>query len=95
MRTIVGRGLLLCAIALSGCYRATFIRDPQAVRGVEHDQWNHFFIFGLVGEADVDVRFGARTVPLDAQGLVVHVDAESAARDVTPRRTVIRIGLAR
>jgi len=53
---IAGRGLLLCAIALSGCYRATFIRDPQAVRGVEHDRWNHFFIFGLVGEADVDVR---------------------------------------
>ena len=56
MRTIAGRGLLLCAIALGGCYRATFIRDPQVVRGVEHDQWNHFFIFGLVGETDLDVR---------------------------------------
>jgi len=56
MHTIAGRGLLLCAIALGGCYRATFISNPQVVRGVEHDQWNHFFIFGLVGETNLDVR---------------------------------------
>jgi hypothetical protein len=56
MRTIAGRGLLLCAFALGGCYRATFISNPQVTRGVEHDQWNHFFIFGLVGEANLDVR---------------------------------------
>jgi hypothetical protein len=56
MHRIGGCGLLLCAFALGGCYRATFISNPQAVRGVEHDKWNHFFIFGLVGEAELDVR---------------------------------------
>jgi hypothetical protein len=56
MRTMAGRGLLLCAFALGGCYRATFISNPQVVKGVEHDKWNHFFIFGLVGEENLDVR---------------------------------------
>jgi hypothetical protein len=54
MRTTAG--LLLCALALGGCYKATFIRDPQAVRGEEHDEWTSFFIFGLVGEQTLDVH---------------------------------------
>jgi hypothetical protein len=56
MRTTAGRALLLCALALGGCYKATFIRDPDVVRGEEHDQWTNFFIFGLVGEQDLDVH---------------------------------------
>ena len=56
MRTTAGRALLLCALALGGCYKATFIRDPDAVRGEEHDRWTSFFIFGLVGEQDFDVH---------------------------------------
>jgi hypothetical protein len=45
-----------CALALSGCYKATFIRDPEAVRGVERDEWVSFWVFGLVGEETFDVR---------------------------------------
>src|SRR5438105_10487103 len=56
MRTFAGRGLLLCALALGGCYKATFIRDAQAVRGEEHDEWTSFFVFGLVGEQNLDVK---------------------------------------
>ena len=56
MRTFAGRGLLLCALALGGCYKATFIRDAQAVRGEEHDEWTSFFVFGLVGEQTLDVK---------------------------------------
>jgi hypothetical protein len=56
MRTTAGRALLLCALALGGCYKATFIRDPDVVRGEEHDQWTSFFVFGLVGEQSLDVH---------------------------------------
>ena len=56
MRTIAGRTLLLCAIALGGCYKATFIRDPQVVKGDEHDEWTSFFVFGLVGEQNLDMH---------------------------------------
>jgi Bor protein len=56
MRTFAGRGLLLCALALGGCYKATFIRDPQVLRGEEHDDWTSFFVFGLVGEQTLDVK---------------------------------------
>lgn len=47
-----------CAVALcaSGCFKATFIRDTNAVRGAEHDRWVDFFIFGLVGEPTFDVH---------------------------------------
>lgn len=45
--------LLFC---LSGCYKATFYRDSQVVRGIEQDQWNDFFIFGLVGREVIDVN---------------------------------------
>ncbi len=49
--------VLACALAgAAGCYKATFIRDPQAIRGVEHDEWVNFFIFGLVGEKSIDVH---------------------------------------
>jgi hypothetical protein len=40
----------------TGCYKATFIRDPSAVRGVEHDEWTSFFLFGLVNEKTIDVH---------------------------------------
>jgi hypothetical protein len=44
------------ALNMTGCYRATFIRDSSATRGVEKDKWADFFIFGLVGERDYNVR---------------------------------------
>ena len=47
---------LLLLFGLAGCYRASFYTDPKLVRGLEHDQWTDFFIFGLVGSEDIDVR---------------------------------------
>jgi hypothetical protein len=47
---------LFFAIAASGCYRATFMANPNVVKGQEHDQWNSFFLWGLVGEETLDVR---------------------------------------
>jgi hypothetical protein len=46
-------GLLLFG---TGCYKATFIRDPEAVRGVEHDAWVDYFIFGLVNDQTFDTH---------------------------------------
>jgi hypothetical protein len=47
---------LLLLLGLAGCYRASFYTDPKLVRGLEHDQWTDFFIFGLVGTEEIDVR---------------------------------------
>jgi len=47
--------VLACLLATAGCYKATFLRDTKAVRGVERDRWADFFLFGLVGEETIDV----------------------------------------
>lgn len=47
--------LALASFSSSGCYKATFI-DPNATAGEEHEQWTDFFIFGLVGSEEIDVR---------------------------------------
>ena len=46
----------LLAISATGCYKATFIANPQVVKGADHDQWNSFFLWGLVGDETLDVR---------------------------------------
>jgi hypothetical protein len=43
-------------VALAGCYKATFISSPNVVRGADHDQWNSFFLWGLVGQETLEVR---------------------------------------
>lgn len=43
------------ALAASGCYKATFIQ-PKTAAGVERDEWTDFFLFGLVGDEQRDVR---------------------------------------
>jgi hypothetical protein len=47
---------LLFAVTASGCYKATFISNPNVVKGSDHDQWNSFFLWGLVGDETLDVR---------------------------------------
>jgi hypothetical protein len=48
--------LLACLILLGGCYKVTFYKNTKVVRGVEHDEWTSFFIYGLVGSESVDIR---------------------------------------
>ena len=48
--------LLLLLMAQAGCYRASFYTDPKLVRGLEHDRWTDFFVFGLVGKEEIDAR---------------------------------------
>ena len=43
-------------LAASGCYKATFYQNPNVVKGVEHEEWTDFFVFGIVGTQQVDVR---------------------------------------
>jgi hypothetical protein len=52
--------LFLSATLLTqtSCYKATFQADPSAPassRGPEHVEWSHFFLFGLIGEKQLDV----------------------------------------
>jgi len=48
--------LLAVLLGGAGCYKATFIRDTNAVKGAEHDRWLDFWVFGLVNEQNVNVR---------------------------------------
>ena len=54
MRKLVLLSALL-ALGLSGCFQTTFV-NPGVPEGEEHDPWVNFFMFGLAGEAEVDVR---------------------------------------
>jgi hypothetical protein len=45
--------MLLCA---SGCYKATFYKNPAVTKGQEHEEWTDFFVFGTVGTETVDVK---------------------------------------
>jgi hypothetical protein len=49
-----------CAFAallgITGCYKATFYQNPNAVAGARHERWSDFFILGLVGHEHFDVR---------------------------------------
>lgn len=49
----------VCAVALfgaAGCFRTTIVDSPVAPRGVTHREWSSTFLFGLVGDPEVDVR---------------------------------------
>ena len=53
----LGRAALLAALLCgAGCYKATFIRDPNAVKGVEQDKWVDYWLWGLVNEQEIDVK---------------------------------------
>jgi len=55
------RGIATSALVASlllgtnGCYKATFI-NPAVVPGETHEEWTDFFIVGLVGKEEFDVR---------------------------------------
>src|SRR5947209_19764969 len=57
-RFMPSRGAVLACVLAStaGCYKATFISDPNAVRGAEREKWTNFFLFGLVGDETLDVN---------------------------------------
>ena len=52
------RALLLLAglIALDGCGYTYHFRDTTMLRGEEHNEWASYFIFGIVGDYEVDVK---------------------------------------
>lgn len=60
MKRLSKRGVIaaaaLGALALTGCFKVQVAATSSTARGVEHSAWKNFFIFGLVGEARVDVR---------------------------------------
>lgn len=56
--SFVSRFLLFvaCLAALSGCGYTYHFKDTTALRGEEHNEWASYFIFGLVGEYEVNVK---------------------------------------
>lgn len=53
LRTAISIGLL--AAALPGCFTYIF-QDKRYKAGEVQDQWRSFFLFGLIGEAEVNVE---------------------------------------
>lgn len=53
---IRGLALLLLVLFLNGCGFTYHFRDGDGVRGEEHDEWASYFLFGLVGDHEIDVR---------------------------------------
>ena len=49
---LAGAGALF---ALGGCYKATFV-NPSVAPGPEVEEWTDFFLGGLVGHEEIDVR---------------------------------------
>ena len=43
-------------LGMSGCYKATFYKNASVVKGEEHEQWTDFFVFGMVGSEQIDVK---------------------------------------
>jgi hypothetical protein len=41
--------------SITGCYRVTTV-DSAVQGGREHSEWESFFVFGLFGDAQIDVR---------------------------------------
>ncbi|OLE62946.1 MAG: hypothetical protein AUG04_07585 [Deltaproteobacteria bacterium 13_1_20CM_2_69_21] len=56
MKRLGSAALLAVLLGAAGCYKATFIRDPNAVKGMEQDKWLDFWLWGLVNEQEMDVK---------------------------------------
>jgi Bor protein len=48
--------LLAVLLGGTGCFKATFIRDPNVAKGIEQDKWVNFWLWGIVNEQEFDVR---------------------------------------
>lgn len=75
----------LLLFSLAGCYRASFYTDPKLVRGLEHDEWTDFFIFGLVGKEEIDVRTFCEGKPI--------AEVKTGGNFATSLVTAITIGI--
>jgi len=54
LSTLLG-GLTLL-LSASGCGYTYHFRDGEGVRGEEHNEWASYFLFGIIGDHEVDVR---------------------------------------
>lgn len=43
-------------LLLAGCYKATFHRDASVMRSETHEEWTTFWVFGLVGHEQFEVK---------------------------------------
>lgn len=59
MEKLISRALLLAAMCLAllanGCF-TTSLRDARMTPGEKHDEWRSFFLYGMAGHAEVDVK---------------------------------------
>lgn len=55
---IVRRALLFltCLAALNGCGYSYHFKDASVLRGEEHSEWASYFIFGVVGDYELNTK---------------------------------------
>jgi hypothetical protein len=57
IRQALARALILAStFVLTGCGYTYHFRNADQVRGEEHNEWASFFLFGIVGDYELDVR---------------------------------------
>ena len=55
-RRLSGALAALTCLASAGCYKVTFIDPSATAAGEEKEKWSSFFLWGLVGEEQIDAR---------------------------------------
>ena len=52
-----GAAILASMLGATGCYKATFVENPQAAKSKPtRDEWTNHYVFGLVGDEEYDTR---------------------------------------
>lgn len=76
---------LVLALCACGCFRATFVEPRAAPPGRVETTWEHHFLWGLAGSADVDLR--------DVCGELPVREVQTRGDVLTGGVTVISLGL--
>jgi hypothetical protein len=56
MKSRLTTALLVASMALTGCGYTYHFKNVDTMRGEEHNEWASFFLFGIVGDYELDVR---------------------------------------
>jgi hypothetical protein len=92
------RLLLLCGAlgALTGCYNITYVARSRTPAAIAHEQKQDFFLWGIVGKQNVDVRALCPTGPAKIKGQQTGVEVLLAIITLgiyTPRSVFVTCGV--
>src|SRR6188472_2915764 len=56
MPNLARASLIAFALLLGGCGYTYHFVDGNTLRGEEHNEWASYFLFGIIGDHEIDVR---------------------------------------